>query len=349
MTLRMPAEWELHERCLMAWSGPEKWGKHLEAARRDYAEIANAIAAFEPLTMMVNADDAAGAHQALSSDIEIVEIPYEYAWTRDSGPIVVVDEEGARAGIDFRFNSWGERFLPYQQTAASTRAVLANLGIERIPSSMVLEGGAITVDGQGTLITTEQCLLNANRNPEMSREDIEQELGNRLGIEKIIWLPFGIADDWVTDGHVDAVCTFVRPGVVLAQTCDDPSDPDYERMAADVEVLAGATDATGRKLEMIELPPMPRYEFDGATIRTSYANIYIANGGVIVPTGDSPSDAEAVAILEKAFPDREIIGVPGTMFSYAGGGPHCVTQQIPARRWSRDHVQFRDAEQSNPH
>lgn len=332
MSLRMPAEWEPHERCLMAWTGAEKWGKHLEAARRNYAEVANAIAAFEPLTMLVNTEDAAGARRALPSDIEIVEIPYEYAWTRDSGPIIVVDEEGARAGIDFRFNSWGEQFLPYEKTAASAAAVLTNLDIERIESSMVLEGGAITVDGRGTLITTEQCLLNANRNPGMSKEDIERELGSTLGVEKIIWLPFGIADDWVTDGHVDAVCTFVRPGVVLAQTCDDSSSPDYERMAANLEALTDATDAAGRPIDVIELPPMPRGELGGAAIRTMYANIYIANSGVIVPVGNSPSDGEAMAILEEAFPDREVVGVSAMMLSYAGGGPHCITQQIPESR-----------------
>jgi agmatine deiminase len=316
----------------MAWTGAEKWGKHLEAARRDYAEIANAIAAFEPLTMMVNADDAAGARRALTSDTEIMEIPFEHAWTRDSGPVVVVDEEGNRAGVDFRFNSWGEKYFPYEQTAASTGAVLSSLGIKRIESPMVLEGGAITVDGQGTLITTEQCLLNANRNPGMSQEDIAQELRSRLGIDKIIWLPWGITDDWVTDGHVDAVCTFVRPGVVLAQTCDDPSDPDYERMAANLDVLADATDAAGRSIDVIELPPMPNDEFDGGAVRTIYANVYIANGGVIVPVGDSPSDAESIALLEEAFPDREVVGVPGTLLSFAGGGPHCITQQIPAAR-----------------
>ena len=329
MSFRMPAEWEPHERCLMAWTGAEKWGKHLEAARRSYAEVANAIAAFEPLTMLVNTEDAAGARRALTSDIEIMEIPFEYAWTRDSGPIVVIDGEGNRAGIDFRFNSWGEKFLPYERTAASTEAVLADFGIERIESPMVLEGGAITVDGQGTLITTEQCLLNANRNPEMSREDIERELCNTLGIEKVIWLPWGITDDWVTDGHVDAVCTFARPGVVLAQTCDDPTDPDYERLATNLAMLGEATDATGRKLNVIELPPMPSGKMDGHSVPTIYANIYIANGGVIVPIGESPSDEDAIAILEDAFPDREVIGVPGTLLSYAGGGPHCVTMQIP--------------------
>lgn len=330
MSFHMPAEWEPHERCLMAWTGAEKWGKHLDAARRDYAEIANAIAAFEPLTMLVNTEDMAGARRALTSGIEILEIPFEHAWTRDSGPIVVVDDQGNRAGVDFRFNSWGEKFLPYERTAASTEAVLSRLGIERIESPMVLEGGAITVDGQGTLITTEQCLLNANRNPGMSREGIERELRSKLGIKKIIWLPWGITDDWVTDGHVDAVCTFARPGVVLVQTCDDPADPDYERLAANLAVLGEATDATGRKLDVIELPPMPSDEFDGAFVPTMYANVYIANGGVIVPSGASPTDENAVAILEEAFPDREVVRVPGALLSYAGGGPHCATMQIPA-------------------
>ena len=141
----------------------------------------------------------------------------------------MLDRTGQRSAVDFGFNSWGERFLPYDQDATISRRVLEVLGIERTPSDMILEGRSITVDGEGTLITTEQCLLNVNRNPSMSRDDIETELKERLGVSKVMWLPYGLYDDTDTDGHVDGVCTYVRPGVVIAQTCEDPELPDYER------------------------------------------------------------------------------------------------------------------------
>ena len=330
MSFRMPAEWEPHERSLMAWPVHPSWGLQLQAARETYAGLANAIADFEPLTMMVNPADVEDARRALTSGIELVAIPYESAWVRDSGPVVVVDDDGARAGVDFRFNAWGDRYPPYDQTAASAAAILDHLGIQRIGSDMVLEGGSVTVDGEGTLITTEQCLLNPNRNPGMSREAIEQEMKARLGVRKVVWLPWGISADFVTDGHVDAVCTFARPGVVLLQTCEDPDDPDFELMAADRQALDAETDAIGRKFEVIELPPLPTEPFDGTEVGVAYANIYLINGAVIVGTGDFPSDTAAIEALQRVFVDREVVAVPGKMFSYAGGGPHCTTMQVPA-------------------
>jgi agmatine deiminase len=332
MTHRMPAEWEPHERTLMAWPVHPSWARHLEAARDTYAGLANAIAAFEPLTMLVNPGDATGARRALTASIDLFEIPYESAWQRDSGPIVVVDDHGNRRGIDFRFNGWGNRFVPYDTTAAASAAILAHLGIDRVASDMVLEGGAITVDGEGTLITTEQCLLNPNRNPAMTRGDIETELATRLGITKVVWLPLGIAADFATDGHVDAVCTFAAPGRVLLQTCDDPADPDFERMAANREALDAATDAGGRSFEILELPTLPAEPFDGTLIGVAYANIVVVNGAVVLGTGGYPADDEALEILARAFPDREMVPVPAALLSYAGGGPHCTTMQIPAAR-----------------
>ncbi len=330
MSVRMPAEWEPHERTLMAWPVHESWGRHLEAARAAYADLANAIVEFEPLTMLTNSGEVEGARLALNGAIEIVEIPYEMAWMRDSGPIVVVDDDGDRAGIDFAFNGWGERFSPWDLTAAATAGVLAHLGIPRVPSTMVLEGGAITVDGEGTLVTTEQNLLNPNRNPGMSRQEIEAELADKLGITKVVWLPLGIAADFATDGHVDAVCTFVRPGVVLLQGCTDPSDPDYERMAANREALESQTDAAGRHFEVFELPDLPSESFDGGHLGVAYANIVLVDGAVIVGTGDYPQDAEAMEVLRRAFPEHEVVGVEARIISFAGGGPHCTTMQIPS-------------------
>jgi agmatine deiminase len=325
----MPAEWEPHERTLMAWPVHPSWGDQIERARQAYADLANAIVQFEPLAMLVNPGEEGDARRLLDGRVELVDIAYEAAWQRDSGPIVVVDGAGNRRGIDFRFNAWGDRFPPYEQTAAAAGAALAHLGIERVPSDMVLEGGAITVDGAGTLITTEQCLLHPNRNPHLTREAIERELGEKLGIEKVVWLPFGFAADSVTDGHVDGVCTFAGPGVVLLQGCTDPRDPGFERMAANRAALEAATDAAGRSFKILDLPDLPSEPFAGTEIGVVYANIVLANGAVIVGTGGYPSDDVALDVIGAAFPDHEIVGVEARIISYADGGPHCTTMQIP--------------------
>lgn len=326
----MPAEWEAHERCLMAWpTRADLWDPYYEEAKREFAATANAIVRFEPLTLIVNPGQADDARRHVSAAVEIVEIPIDDSWVRDSGPIGVVSGDGRRAGVDFRFNSWGERFLPYDKDAASGEAILDELGIERIVSEMVLEGGSLTVDGEGTLITTEQCLLNKNRNPELTREAIEAELKRCLGVEKVIWLRYGHFEDSHADGHVDGVCTYVRPGVVVAQTCEDPANPNYRLMAENLEILHNSTDAAGRPLEVLELPLFPYYDLDGTELMVSYVNFYVANGGVVVPTADHPMDDEALEIIASAFPDHEVVGVPGRIISFGGGGPHCITQQIP--------------------
>jgi agmatine deiminase len=327
----MPAEWERHEACLMAWPArDESFSPYFERAKAEYAAVANAIAAFEPVVMVTNPGQAGEVRQSCSSQVEILEVPIDDSWTRDSGPVMVVDENGRRAGVDFAFNSWGERFLPYDKDAAMSARVLEQLGIERIPSAMVLEGGSITVDGEGTLITTEQCLLNPNRNPDLSREQIEAELRRTLGVERIIWLPWGHAEDQHTDGHVDGICAFIRPGTVLMHTCDDPANPNYELMAANLEVLRGSKDAAGRPLEVIELTQWPYFDLDGRSLMVSYANFYVANGGVVAPLADHPLDADFLETLARTFPEREVVGVPTQIVRYGGGGVHCITQQIPA-------------------
>jgi agmatine deiminase len=328
---RMPAEWESHEACIMAWPArDESFAPYFERAKEEYAAVANAIAAFEPVAMVTNPGQAGEARQRCSSAVEILEVPIDDSWTRDSGPVMVVDENGRRAGVDFAFNSWGERFLPYDKDAAMSARVLELLGIERIPSAMVLEGGSITVDGEGTLITTEQCLLNPNRNPDLSREQIEAELRRTLGVEQIIWLPWGHAEDQYTDGHVDGICAFVRPGTVLMHTCADPANPNYELMAANLEVLRGSKDAAGRALEVIELTQWPYFDLDGRSLMVSYANFYVANGGVVAPLADHPLDADFLETLARTFPEHEVVGVPTQIVRYGGGGVHCITQQIPA-------------------
>lgn len=328
---RMPAEWERHERCLMAWpTRDELWGDYPGRAKQEYAATADAISAFEPVTMVAAPGQAREARAACTGAIDFVEIPIDDSWLRDSGPIVVVDDAGERRGVDFVFNSWGERFLPFDKDAAVSAEILSMFGIPRLPSSMVLEGGSITVDGEGTLITTEQCLLNPNRNPGMSREEIEDELRRTLGVTAVIWLRWGHHEDEHTDGHVDGVCTFVRPGVVVAQTCEDTTNPNYDLMAQNIEILRDARDARGRPIEVIELPYFPYFDLDGKRLMTSYPNFYVANGGVVVPVADHPVDADALAVIRSAFPGREVVGVPSRVVAYGGGGTHCITQQVPA-------------------
>ncbi len=255
----MPAEWEPHAATLMAWpTRRELWGPTWEAAQAEYAGVANAIAAYEPVLMVVTPEQATTARRRLTRGVDLLEAPLDDSWLRDSGPIVVVEETGARIGVHFTFNSWGGKYLPYDRDAAVAEPILEHLGIPRERSPMVLEGGALTVDGEGTLITTEQCLLHPNRNPDLTREQIEAELRARLGVDTIIWLPYGQADDQDTDGHVDGVATYVRPGVVLAQTAPDPAHPDHERMQANLEVLRSVRDARGRPLEVLELPAFSR-------------------------------------------------------------------------------------------
>ncbi|HEU5432184.1 MAG TPA: agmatine deiminase family protein, partial [Thermomicrobiales bacterium] len=230
---RMPAEWATHERCLMAWpTRAELWGEQFEPAKAEYAAVARAIARFEPVLMAALPERGAEARERCGPNVDVVDLPLDDSWMRDSGPIFVLGPNGERAGVDFKFNAWGERFHPYADDDLIPQRLLQRLGIARRPSAMVLEGGSIAVDGEGTLITTEQCLLNPNRNPTWTRAEIEGELRRQLGVENIVWLPFGVAEDSVTDGHVDGVCAFIRPGVVLLQSVADRSDPNWERAAA---------------------------------------------------------------------------------------------------------------------
>ena len=327
----MPAEWARHERCLMAWPTRDSlWSGYADEAKREYAATANAIADFEPVTMVASPGQGDQVRALCTSGVDVVEIPIDDSWLRDSGPIIAFDGNGQRIGIDFGFNSWGERFKPFDKDAAVGSAILSHLEIPRVASAMILEGGSITVDGEGTLITTEQCLLNHNRNPSMSRESIEAELRSMLGVSTIIWLKWGHFEDGHTDGHVDGVCTYAAPGVVVAQTCEDPENPNYELMAENLAILRGARDAQGRALDIVELPHLPYFQLGAEELLTSYPNFYVANGAVIVPTSGGALDASALDILRGAFPDREVVGVVSKVIAYGGGGTHCITQQIPS-------------------
>ncbi|MCX5387016.1 agmatine/peptidylarginine deiminase [Streptomyces sp. NBC_00083] len=331
MTFRMPAEWTEHERCLMAWpTRSDLWGAALAQAKQEYAQVARAIAEFEPVTMVAPPGHGGEARTRCGEGVDVIELPLDDSWFRDSAPIFVRDTEGRRAGVDFRFNAWGGKHHPYDADDRLGALLLDHLGESAIRSEMILEGGAITVDGEGTLITTEQCLLHPNRNPGLSRDDIEEELKARLGVTKVVWLPYGGLLDTETDGHVDGVCAFAAPGRVVVQLPDDPEHPDHARMRANRAVLEATPDARGRTLEIIEVPQSAFTEVDGVPVEVGYLNFYVANGGVVVPVAGLPQDAEALAVIAAAFPDRKVVGVPTPALAYGGGGIHCITQQVPA-------------------
>jgi len=326
MSLRMPAQWAPHERTLMCWPARESmWDERFAQAQADHAEVANAIAAFEPVLMAADPRFAAEARRLCGDGVEVVEIPLDDSWARDSGPIFVTGDEGERAGIQFGFNAWGEKFTPYDDDARFATRVLELLGEERRDAThLVLEGGSIAVDGEGTLMTTEQCLLEEHRNPQLTREEIEAELRAQLGADRVIWLGLGLVEDHDTDGHVDNICAFVAPGKVLLQTVADEANPNHEHCQDNLRRLRDAG------LEVVEMPWLPYVAAEEPAVVVPYMNFYVCNGGVIVPVRGEETDADALALIGSLYPGREVVGVPGETLALGGGGVHCITQQVPA-------------------
>jgi agmatine deiminase len=303
----------------------ELWGETIKQARADYARVANAVAAYEPVTMIANAGrDAADARAACGAGVEVVELPLDDSWLRDCGPIYAFAEGGRRVAVHFRFNAWGEKFEPWDRDAAVGRLIAEHLGDPVLEANLVLEGGSVLADGEGTLLTTEQCLLNPNRNPSLSREEIEQALQRYLGTRRILWLGQGLVEDRDTDGHVDLIAAFTGPGKVLLQTVP-AENPNYERCEENRERLRVAG------IEVTPLPHLPYVEVAGEQIAASYLNFYICNDAVVVPVIGADTDPEALAIIESAYPGSEVVPVPGAILAYGGGGPHCITQQVPIR------------------
>ncbi len=324
--MRLPAEWEEHELTLMGWPcRVELWGGTLEQARSDYATVANAIAAFEPVTMIANPGlDAAGARAACGEGVRVLELPLDDSWLRDSGPIYVRADDGTRVAVHFGFNAWGGKFPPWDRDAAVGGLAARALGdaVRRAP--IILEGGSILTDGEGTLLTTEQCLLNPNRNPSLSRSEIEDVLREYLAVERFLWLGQGLLEDRDTDGHVDLIAAFVGPGRVLLQSVPE-SNPNAAACAENAARLRAAG------IDVLDMPFLPYVEVAGETVAASYMNFYICNRAVIVPVAGVGSDRDALAVIASAYPEREVVPVPGTVLAYGGGGPHCITQQVPLR------------------
>jgi agmatine deiminase len=347
----MPAEFEPHVGTWMLW--PERldnWRDGARPAQRAFAAVASAIAQFEPVTMGVSAARYQFARAELPPEIRLIEMSGNDAWMRDVGPTFVVNAAGKRRAVDWPFNAWGGLngglYFPWDSDDLVARKVaeIENADVYRAP--LVMEGGAIHVDGQGTALVTEQCLLNRNRNPDLSKSQIEQLLRAYLGVDVIIWLGQGVVED-ETDGHIDNLACFARPGEVCLTWTDNPRDPQSKVSRDAVERLKSARDARGRRLKVHKLPsPGPLYmtatEAAGvlhragtkprpasARLAASYVNFYIANGGVIMPLLDLRTDRAALAKLRRVFPERKVVGVPAREILLGGGNIHCITQQVP--------------------
>ena len=323
----MPGEWSEHTCCWMAWPCREGMWADTRATQNDYANLANTIAQFEPVKMIVPPHKLDEARALLGQGVEIVEMMIDDSWARDSGPNFLIGGDGL-AGSDWVFNSWGQKHSPWDQDALMGQRILEHAGAQRYSSWLVAEGGGVTVDGEGTIITTESCFLNKNRNPDRSRKEIEDELCRTLGAEKVIWIP-GDPDETETDGHVDGIAAFIEPGRVLVEVNYDKTDPHYPVGEANTAALKGQTDARGRKLE-IEFIQEGIYHDDvwnGGC--SSYINAYLANGAVIVPGYGYDRDPEAIETYSNLYPEREVVQVQIQSLALGGGGVHCVTQQQP--------------------
>jgi agmatine deiminase len=348
----MPAEWEPHAGCWMIWpERPDNWRLGAKPAQTAFAAVAAAIARFEPVTMLASARQYANARAMLPPGVRVLETSSNDAWARDVGATFLRGPGGALRGVDWQFNAWGGLegglYFPWDLDDQIAGKMLAVERVPRTRAPVVLEGGAIHVDGEGTVLTTEACLLDPNRNPGATRESMEAVLRNYLGAGKVIWLGAGVPED-ETGGHIDNLACFVRPGVVLLSWCDDPADPHYE-VSRDAQArLLAARDAKGRSItvERIPMPTPMSYTADevngldradlrtqreaGGRLAASYVNFYIANGAVIAPRFGTPTDEAARAKLASLFPQREIVMVPGREILLGGGNIHCITQQQPA-------------------
>ena len=350
---RMPAEFESHSGCWMLWpERPSNWRLGAKPAQAAFAAVASAIATSEPVTVGASRQQYQQARSMLPAPIRVVEMSSDDAWMRDVGPTFVTNRRGAVRGVDWQFNAWGGLngglYFPWDQDDLVARKVVEIEGCERYRAPLVMEGGAIHVDGEGTLITTEECLCNPNRNPQLDKGQLEILLHEYLGVTQVIWLGKGVVDD-ETNGHVDNLCCFARPGEVLLTWTDDKRDPQYEVSNEALRRLTVAKDAKGRSFKVHKLlqpGPLRRTAEEaqgvdaaegvqprqaGERLAGSYVNFYLGNSAVVMPLLDPKYDKLATKQLQKVFPERRVIGVQAREILLGGGNIHCITQQVPGK------------------
>lgn len=330
---RMPDENARHQRTWMAF-GPTRdiWGsKLLPGVQQALGRIARTLARYEPVTMLVRPDEMHLARRVAGPGVTLLPAALDDLWIRDSGPVFVRAPNRQPGAIDFNFNGWGGKQIHARD--ARIAAFVANAaGVSRVRSTLVMEGGGVEVDGAGTAIVTESCVLNPNRNPGVTKAAAEAELYRVLGVREVIWLP-GVAGRDITDGHTDFYARFVRPGRVLAALEPDPGQYDHKLMLEHAKILRAATDARGKRLEVVLLngPRDIRPKYANDDFAAGYINYYVANGVVLAPNfGDRKADAIAAAVLKKLYPGRNVIQLNVDAIAAGGGGIHCATQQQPA-------------------
>ncbi len=336
MSSRMPAEWMEHEGTIVEWPVRKSMihPENYEAVCSVYKNIIETIASFEKVYVILNPSDKVVFSDELLNNIKPVMIPHNDAWVRDNGPTFVYGPGGIRKGIDWKFNAWGEKYTPYDLDNAVASEFIHRLGVDGLTVDMVLEGGSIHVDGQGTLLSTKECLLNPNRNPDMSQREIEDHLRDILGVDTFIWLENGLYGD-ETDGHIDNIACFGDEARIFIQTCRDEEDPNYSITSQALRVLEKAKDSKGRRIKVIELPNPQAHYYEEERLTLSYLNFYFVNGGILLPVFGGiheETDAQAKKILEEAFPERSIVPIETIDLIKEGGNIHCITQQIPAER-----------------
>ncbi|MDX6629821.1 MAG: agmatine deiminase [Gaiellales bacterium] len=330
-SLFVPSRTTEHARTFVSWPCREDlWGELLAEAETEYAAVVAAIARHEPVTVIAPPGVTPRLPAATTYPVDVVELPIDDSWVRDNGPIFVIDGHGGVAAVHFGFNAWGGKYAPFADDAQLPARLAQLLGMRVYDAPLVAEGGGLAFDGEGTLVTTESVLLNPNRNPGRSREQVEELLHAYLGIEKVIWLRGGLVEDRDTDGHSDNVVQFVRPGVVLAQMAPDRANPNWDVLRDNRARLASETDAAGRRLEVAEMPVLPYVEVAGERFVVPYTNYYPVNGGIVAPEVDESDDDVGFALLRELFPGREVVGAPSRLLAYGGGGIGCITQQLPA-------------------
>ena len=325
----MPGEWKEHECCWMAWPPEQRRNiyPNLDAMRSQYANVASTIAEFEPVMLLATTETVDDARRHCSGKVEVIEQVLDDAWLRDIGPTFVLNESGQLGGVDWQFNCWGDPDSAHQTDATIARVINDLCGATNIPASIFLEGGAIHSNGDGLLLTTENVVLNHNRNPDLTRLDAERLFAEYLGVQKVVWLDHALEYD-DTDGHVDNLACFSDHGVALVLSESNPQDPNCAGLLRNIDALSNTT-TNGNLLEIIEIQQPARQEYRGERLPLSYINFYIANGGVVLPEFNDPMDQPALEAVAAAFPDRAIVQLPALELTKGGGCIHCITQQQP--------------------
>ena len=324
----MPAEWEPHARCWMQWPdrGHFVWDD-IQKTQAAFARLAQTIRRFEPLTMIASPNYLQDARDLCGDDIDYLVMDGDDSWARDSGPNFVKNGDDLTASI-YHFAAWGGKYPDIRNDAAVGLRIAEHLGVPTFTTNVFMEGGGINVDGEGTILTSESCILNENRNPGLTKAEAEKILCDSLGGEKVIRVP-GDPDDLETDGHIDGLACFVRPGVVLCEVASQENAERCNNLRKNMAALQEATDAAGRKLEIITIAEADGADATSEPFCRSYINFYIANGGIVFPSYGIPADAVAVESVQSAFPDHEIATVDINDIAIGGGGIHCITQQQP--------------------